>query len=59
MIILYNCREWLQFENVVCLKEVKLEKWGKLLKIVLVAIVTAVIDYVINEKDSVFLSFRK
>ncbi|EFI67203.1 hypothetical protein BFZC1_18540 [Lysinibacillus fusiformis ZC1] len=36
-----------------------MEKWGKLLKIVLVAIVTAVIDYVINEKDSVFLSFRK
>ncbi|EFI67193.1 hypothetical protein BFZC1_18490 [Lysinibacillus fusiformis ZC1] len=36
-----------------------MERWGKLLKIVLVAIVTAVLDYVINEKDSVILTFRK
>lgn len=27
--------------------------WGELLKIVLVAVITAVVDYVINQKESI------
>jgi len=33
-----------------------MQMWGELLKIVLVAVITAVVDYMINQKDSVILS---
>jgi len=38
------------------LKGGEMQMWGELLKIVLVAVITAVVDYMINQKDSVILS---